>query len=204
MMNGTSNQRVTGDGNTTTVNQWGSNNKAYGLSIGDENTVLIWQNGNNNQSGTNTFLGLGLLQIGNKNKYDIDQTGESNLSKALQLGNSDNIRAYQSDFNRSLAETSNSASIQQFGDHNNSGIAQDGNSSITDIIQNSDYSESNLIQWLDDNFARIEQKTGNMNKVNLTQTDGAQAVINQFGAGNILMGLGSSVMALSLDESTLD
>jgi hypothetical protein len=135
---------------------------------------------------------------------------ESNVSKAIQLGNSNYVRTYQSDFNQSLIQqggNSNSASIQQFGDHNNSGIAQDGNSNIADVMQGdptSDYNESNLIQLLDGNFARIEQKTGNTNKVNLTQSDGAQAVINQFGTGNILMGLGSSMMALSLDGSTLD
>lgn len=68
----------------------------------------------------------------------------------------------------------------------------------------SNYNESNLIKLLDGNFARIEQNTSNMNKVNLTQSNGAEAVINQFGAGNVLLGLGSSIMALSLAGRTLD
>jgi hypothetical protein len=205
--NNLSNQKVIGDDNKTFIRQWGNTNSTFSLTIGDGNNVKIWQNGNNNKSGTNTLLGLGLLQLGNLNTFDIDQTGERNVSNATQIGNENYIRTYQSDFNKSLVVQGgnlNSTSIQQHEDYNDSKIAQTGNSNVSDVLQESDYNKSNLIQLLNSNFARIEQKTGNMNEVNLTQSDESEAYILQDGAENVVMGIGADIIATSLDGSYLE
>jgi hypothetical protein len=137
--------------------QKGNNNSAKLWQLGDGNTFTVRQYGNDNK--IQGLLLSSAKQAGDNNEQTINQTGNSNMSKSLQLGDDNAL---------TLAQTgnSNTSTTSQTGDDNIATLAQSGNGNINEATQ-----------------------TGNRNEYILAQTDGGQKSVlwqhkNALSAGN--------------------
>lgn len=221
-------QKSTSDvvsGTTNTINQYGVSNIAAQYTAGgdamiatiNQGTVLLGATGNiaqQTQAGIKSQATITQLTSNNKafqaqyggsyhfngvyasqhNAQITQQGGENNY--ALQYQTENVAGAYDNSRNTSI--------ILQNGSNNRAEVAQNNGLNVGNITQNSNYNQAKLIQDGLGNNAIVLQKTGNTNKVNLSQSSGAQADIVQDGANNTLMGLDIDIMATSLNGSSLD
>lgn len=188
------------DHNSATINQSGNTAWMQGY-------VWVKQTGQNNTSLQNqekvSYAYSHVYQTGNYNSAETQQPmdGYNQRTNILQSGDCNTALQYQG----SAGYThDNLAEVTQSGDQNQSWQYQYGSSNTAKTIQSSDWNFSNLIQNGNLNDAMIEQKTGDINTINLTQSDGAQADILQDGNNNIVQGLLADPMATSLNGSTLN
>lgn len=157
----------------------------------------IYQTGNTlNTAETQQWGGYNQRATIYQNGYDNDayqfqgQTSlsytEKNVAEATQLGNWNKSKQYQ------------------YGSDNTAKTVQDGNSNEATAYQYTSVNTSNVWQTGTGNIFYSDQRTGDGNTINLTQTNGSDANIYQNGAGNTVMGLGVDIMGRSLNGSTLD
>ena len=180
---------------------------AWALQLSNGNTSLQNQNSN---AYSHVYQGVGdgnnaeTQQLsGYDQKASIAQLGWRNYGYQKQMGYGANL------------EKGNVAELWQEGNDNHSWqfqlkadnkarTTQKGDNNSTYITQETKSNNANLTQNDNNNGATVLQKTGDLNIVNLTQGGGAQANIVQDGTSNTLMGLGSDIMATSLNGSILD
>jgi len=98
----------------------------------------------------------------------------------------------------------NKGDITQMGDDNKALIIQNGLSNTAETQQLTDENTANFYQNGNGNKVIAKQFGGDENVANLTQNGGSKADIMQNGEANILKGIGTDIMATSLNGSTLD
>jgi hypothetical protein len=178
--------KQSGDGNMSTQNQ----DYTYAFQS------HIWQQG---RSLANP--GDALTTVGNIARTD-QEGGYGQNASIWQDGVRNNAYSFQG--NAAFGYTqSNLAETTQKGNDNKSTQYQYGSSNTAKTIQLTNSNTSNLIQNGNQNEMVITQKIGNLNVVNLTQSDEADGYVNQFGDNNVLKGLDADIIATSLNGSTL-
>jgi len=126
-------------------------------------------------------------------------------AKITQEGGTDNYALQYQTENvvDPFGNSRNTSEIMQNGTGNRAEVAQLDGLNKGDITQLGNNNQALLIQKGLSNTADVLQKGGDYNIVNLTQSDGAIADIDQVGNHNTLKGIGVS-MATSLNGSNLD
>ncbi|SHM24868.1 hypothetical protein [Vreelandella subglaciescola] len=156
----------TGNSNTNSVTQWGTQ------------ISRIKQNGSGNETTVVQDDVVGVAQTAPGQNYSkIDQDGKFNKADVNQLGEQ-NDSIINQDGNR------NNANVAQDGTRNDSWVKQDGNDNVVDVYQHGELNDSYIKFTGDSNSADVFQHGDELDSDILASGNNNMHVVNQTGYGH--------------------